>query len=585
MIQTRVFLRNLIAVAALSLLGLPGFSQTSTEDPGMERITHFHSTMRVQKDCRVKITEKISVVSRGIQIRHGIYRDLPLYYDYQGGRTDVGFKLLEVKLDGVKEDHHTDWLDNGIRIYMGSEDLVLEEGRYTFELTYEVDHVLGFFKNYDELFWNINGTGWLFQIDSLTAEMYYPEGAGLKQFSAYTGRQGEAGKDFTAEKTKNGMIFRTTRPLEGGENLTVAVAWEKNHLTYPTGWDEFVYWVRSHFLWIVAGLGLLLTLIYNSRIWYLYGRDPKPGTIMPQYEAPQGFTPADAAFLYNYGRKNANMFTGQLIALATKGRLKIHVDEGGMFSRKTYTLTKTTPERGKIAELLPLEEQFYSLLFGYGDTIVFKQGTYQPVLKNAQDELVEQVADSQGETYILKRNRYKLQQFIIPAIALGIGLLGMLYFGGNVAIPLVGFGVCCVINIIFGRLFEQPTVEGRKRLDELAGYKMYMQYADSERIRLMNPPTLNFEEFEKNLPYAIALDVANEWSQKFDQAELQRATSSGHYWYTGAMLMGMHHHAFDFSDLSSTISSASTPPSSSSSGSGGGGFSGGGGGGGGGGGW
>jgi uncharacterized membrane protein len=383
---------------------------------------------------------------------------------------------------------------------------------------------------------------------------------------------------------ENGMYFLTTEPLGPGENLSVAVAWEKNHLIYPSGFDNFIYWVKSHFLWVVGAIGLLITLIFNTLTWFRYGRDPKPGTIMPLYEAPEGFTPADAAFLHNYGRKTANMFTGQLVSLATKGYLSIDVSEGGMFSKKTYTITKTDPPAGKRAKLMPLEQEFYSQLFGSSDTLVFRQGTYNPHLKTVQDELVEHVSASQDETYILKRNRYKIRSFIVPVIALIIALIGWSVFGGNIAIAIVFFAVCFAVNLLFGFLYEQPTALGRKRLDELAGYKMYMQYADRERIRLMNPPNLDFEHFEANLPYAIALDVADQWSQKFDQAELERGMSTGHYWFTG-MMIGSMMHSFDFRDMTSTISSAATPPSSSSSGSGGGGFSGGGGGGGGVGGW
>lgn len=578
-----IFFRFASSFLLLLATAFPAFSQDA-DDLGPERITRFHSILHVQRDCSVKVTERISVVSRGEQIVHGIYRDLPLEYDYQGGRTDVGFELVGVTLDGNPEDSHTESLDNGIRIYMGSKDMNLDEGRYTFELTYVVNHVLGFFKTYDEFYWNVNGTGWIFDMDSVSAEVYYPEGAQLQQFSAYTGSQGDSGKDFAAHPIAGGMYFSTTRPLHSGENMTIAVAWNKNHLVYPSGMDNFLYWIKSHFLWIIGALGLLITLIYNCITWFRYGRDPKPGTIMPLYAAPEGFTPADTAFLYNYGRKTSNMFTGQLVSLATKGRLAIDVQEpGGMFTKKTYTITKTEPKGLKIKTLLPLEEQFYNSLFSESDTVIFKQGTYNPHLRDVQEELVEQVSNDQGERYMLQRNQYKIKQYIAPILMLGVGVLGYFQFGGNIAILITAFALCFISNIIFGRLFEQPTALGRKSLDELAGFKLYMQYSDRERIRLMNPPDMNFEHFEQNLPYAIALDVSKEWSGQFDPKELQQGTSMGGYWYTGAMLMGMH--SFDFSDLSSTISSAATPPSSSSSGSGGGGFSGGGGGGGGGGGW
>ena len=85
------------------------------------------------------------------------------------------------------------------------------------------------------------------------------------------------------------------------------------------------------------------------------------------------------------------------------------------------------------------------------------------------------------------------------------------------------------------------------------------------------------------LPYAIALDLADEWQHQFEVVNPTEAMNHNSFiWYNGSNVNS--YRDFDFNDVSDTISSAATPPSSSSS-SGGGGFSGGGGGGGGGGGW
>jgi uncharacterized membrane protein len=106
---------------------------------------------------------------------------------------------------------------------------------------------------------------------------------------------------------------------------------------------------------------------------------------------------------------------------------------------------------------------------------------------------------------------------------------------------------------------------------------------------MLNPPDKTPELFERYLPYAMALNVENEWSDKFSQVLAAAAAGEGYrpVWYTGTSFRPMDGHALA-SNLGSAfpgaISSASTAPGSSS-GIGGGGSSGGGGGGGGGGGW
>ncbi|MBT6071044.1 MAG: DUF2207 domain-containing protein, partial [Proteobacteria bacterium] len=96
--------------------------------------------------------------------------------------------------------------------------------------------------------------------------------------------------------------------------------------------------------------------------------------------------------------------------------------------------------------------------------------------------------------------------------------------------------------------------------------------------------------FEKYLPYALALDVDQEWSEKFSGILDQAAASSErHYrpsWYHGRSWNTRNPVGFAkslSSSLSSTLVSSGAAPGSSSGFSGG--SSGGGGGGGGGGGW
>jgi len=145
------------------------------------------------------------------------------------------------------------------------------------------------------------------------------------------------------------------------------------------------------------------------------------------------------------------------------------------------------------------------------------------------------------------------------------------------------------INVLFYHLLKAPTLSGRKVMDEIEGFKLYLSVAEEERLNLLNPPDKTAQLFEKYLPYAMALDVENEWSEHF-AGVLAEAEMGGEYcptWYTGRSWSGMDGRSLASSlggAFAGAISSASSAPGSSS-GSGGGGSSGGGGGGGGGGGW
>jgi uncharacterized membrane protein len=141
----------------------------------------------------------------------------------------------------------------------------------------------------------------------------------------------------------------------------------------------------------------------------------------------------------------------------------------------------------------------------------------------------------------------------------------------------------------FASVMKRPTIRGRKLLDEMSGFRDYLEIAEKDELNLRNPPHKTPELFENYLPYALALGVDQEWSEKFAEV-LERAhkvdgKSHSPIWYNGSWNMSNLSSSTSqlSSSLNTAISSAVTPPGSSSGSSGG--SSGGGGGGGGGGGW
>ena len=155
----------------------------------------------------------------------------------------------------------------------------------------------------------------------------------------------------------------------------------------------------------------------------------------------------------------------------------------------------------------------------------------------------------------------------------------------------IAIGVLMAIALAaFALLVRAPTAEGRALLDEIAGLKLYLGVAERDELARMPgpdaPPLLDAGRYEMLLPYAVALEVEDAWTEKFTLAvgaEEAAAATSRIGWYHGSRFSdaGGLSRALG-SSLTSQIASSSSPPGSSS-GSGGGGSSGGGGGGGGGG--
>ena len=113
------------------------------------------------------VSETIRVVAAGKKIRRGIYRDFPTRYrNSHGGQVTVRFEVLDVLRDNRPEAYHTEQQSNGMRVYMGNKDVFLQPGETTYTLVYRTDRQIGFFDEYDELYWNVTGNGWDFVIET-----------------------------------------------------------------------------------------------------------------------------------------------------------------------------------------------------------------------------------------------------------------------------------------------------------------------------------------------------------------------------------------------------------------------------------
>jgi uncharacterized membrane protein len=152
--------------------------------------------------------------------------------------------------------------------------------------------------------------------------------------------------------------------------------------------------------------------------------------------------------------------------------------------------------------------------------------------------------------------------------------------------------VVAAVNIVFYHLLKAPTSLGRRMLDKIEGFKMFLAATEADRLQRMHPAGRTPELYEKFLPYALALGVEQQWTEQFSDVLSRAAQPDGRAgyhprWYSGSNWDGARIGGFAGSmgdSLSGAISSSSSAPGSSSGG-GGGGSSGGGGGGGGGGAW
>ena len=87
------------------------------------------------------------------------------------------FELISAKRDGAPETYRLADGSDLVRVYLGKEDVFLDHGVHTYELTYRTDRQVRFFGDHDEVYWNATGTEWIFPIRQAVAVIDLPDGA------------------------------------------------------------------------------------------------------------------------------------------------------------------------------------------------------------------------------------------------------------------------------------------------------------------------------------------------------------------------------------------------------------------------
>lgn len=349
-----------ITLLAILLTSIPTMAQ-ETDVILSERITDFTADITIAQNGTVRVKETIIAVAQGNQIRRGIYRDFPL----MGGflwQNPRGFKVVQVLKDGQNEPYHTSNVNDGIRVYFGEEDVFLDPGTYTYTFVYETTNQLGYFEDYDELYWNVTGNNWSFPIEEASFTLHLPPGATTDavQAKAFVGPNGSTEQAETIvispENDSSLVSGSSPRRLLPGEGITLAVNWPKGLV--PAPFTTGNQWLDL-FVNLPSVLGLVLVigiLVAYTGIWLREGRDRKTKQpVVVSFEPPENVSPAMVRYIDTMGMLDSITYTTIVLHLAIKGYLIINKDDD------TYVVYRTGKEP---VEMSDDERIVYTTFFG-----------------------------------------------------------------------------------------------------------------------------------------------------------------------------------------------------------------------------
>lgn len=572
----------MIRVLLIRCLALLSIACAIAPVAAQERILSFDSDIRIAADGSLDVTETIAVHAEGINVRRGIYRDFPTRYKDAGGqRFIVDFEVIALTRNGAPEPWFTESRNNGVRVNFGNDDFLPVPGEHVYVLRYRTMRQIGFFPDHDELYWNATGHGWEFPIERASARITLPQTTDGLRTDEYSGVTGSKESRARVAPNDRGATWTLDRPLAPGEGMTVVLGFPKDLIAEPSEEQRFRWMLRDMAGLIVMGAAVVVMLLGYLVLWWRIGRDPRAGTVIPQYTPPDDHTPAGLRYVFNQMYDNT-AFSADVVHLAVAGALRIEREGDGDDGTWTLHRRPDSPAPQDKAQAALMKD-----LFSAGDTVELDMKNAARIMsaRSAQQKALQ-------ARYVPShfRGNYLWSMLGIPYAFIATAAALVLSRGNDTAIlwSILGLFLMIGLIVLFAFLLRQRTPVGRALLDRIEGLRLYLGVAERDDLARLKAPAIDADRYQALLPYALALDVEAAWTKRFvaavGEAAAAQAARDAH-WVSGS---GFAHAGFSgmgksfASEFNSSIASAASPPGSSSGG-GGGGFSGGGGGGGGGG--
>jgi uncharacterized membrane protein YgcG len=550
-------------------------------------IRNFQSSILINEDSSFTVKETIDVDFN--RSRHGIYREIPSKYTDDLGKTiRTPLEILSVT-DGVGRErkYRVHQTGNVISVRIGDAKTYVS-GFQSYVIVYKVENALLYFDNHDELYWNVTGNYWKVPIRAASADVTLSTKKESKKLWAacFTGIYGLRRSDCSFTTSHDSGEFSAKTYLNPGEGLTIAFGWDKGLVSPPSSWKRFLWAIDLKENWIF--LLPAISFIFMINLWYRRGRDPKVRqAITVMYEPPKYgnkvITPAEVGALIDE-KLDPKDITSTIVGLAVKGYVQIKETkkEGLIIDSTDYYLSKVKEQDENLSSF---ETKLMRSIFSDNPSGVFVSDLKNKFYKNLPDLKNSLYEELVRKKYFLKSPENVRNIYVAAGIVIIIfgGFLTAVLTSNLTGRAILASALTGVPLFLFGRVMPAKTRAGAIAYVDILGFQEFLGRAEKDRLKRMGDNNL----FSKFLPYAIALDVADNWAKAFEGIYQEPPV-----WYVsprGFRTFMPSHFAYAVGSLTSNLSSAmfSAPRGSGvgGSGSGGGGFSGGGFGGGGGGSW
>ena len=150
-----------------------------------------------------------------------------------GSRVEVRFDVISVTATAGRRTTHTEGFPNGVRSKSATQTFALA-GQHNYVIRYRTTRQIGFFEEFDELYWNATGNGWPFDIENAEARIKLPGRVQLSRTRSTPGRRAQTGRRAGGRGAGRAHRVADDAAAAAWKGVTVAAAWEKGIVEPPS---------------------------------------------------------------------------------------------------------------------------------------------------------------------------------------------------------------------------------------------------------------------------------------------------------------------------------------------------------------
>ncbi|MFI8633974.1 DUF2207 family protein [Microbacterium sp. NPDC077663] len=578
-----------VAVVLGVLIGAPQAANADVEDFSFDSLDVDYTLTRADDGTsRMQVVERFVAVFPETDQNRGIRRVIPGEYDGQPLRPS--FESAVDASGDPWEVVETDEGEDGLVVTARSEDYV--HGRQTFVLTYALDNVTREFPDTGlELYWDVNGFDSAQSFGEVTARLHLGGeiADAVGALACYAG-------PFGAETPCDGINVDTS-----GSSATVvarqAGLGPHESLTFAVGFADGTFepldtsYLGTLLGWGHAAAGAGLVGVAGWALWlrrrHLSDGAGRP-TVIAESQPPAGVDALHAAVLL---QKTGKAIPAEVLEQAIVGSIRITEGEKPRWGSAKLVAELVDASRADadgralLQGLFPDGKAGDRFEFGTSDTRL--SATAQRILKEAESALRDRGWRRDVPAWV------RAVPVLVAALLVAVVVVATIVLTDRAVDPLwpfIGlFGGIVVFIAVIGMIARKPLTEsGAEVRDHLAGLRQFIEWAEADRIRMLQSPggaerrpidtgdpRVMLDLYERLLPYAVVFGQEKQWAGHLAVLYASAGVAAP-VWYAGSG-------GFDAASFSSSIGSLSAASTSSAStgGSSGGGSAGGGGGGGG----